>query len=189
MHQLASMDLQGILKSVLSGDDTISWIESYRMSSDELLNQLMEVLYLAEVILNDHEIARFYKLIENQDCSVRKINHQVRSLANSGLIPLSKSLSRRILFENECIRGNFASAIGTLVRDEENFRVLKETSQVTQISNSSFYYGFMNPKYIHSIRKHLRSIISDEMIRIYTSSGNGDSSSIIWKIAPSKLTD
>ena len=182
MHQLASMDLQGILKSVLSGDDTISWIESYRMSSDELLNQLMEILYLAEVILNEYEITRFYKLIENQESSFRKINDRVRSLANNGLIPLGKSLSRRMLFENECIKGNFAFAIGTLVSDEENFRVLKETSQVTQISNSLFHYGFIHPKYIHSIRTHLRSIISDEMIRIYTSSGTEDSSSIIWKM-------
>ena len=186
MHQMASMDLQGILKSVLSGDDTISWIESYRMSSDELLNQLMEILYLAEVILNEYEITRFYKLIENQENAFRKINHRVRSLANHGLIPLGQSLSKRMLFENECIRGNFSVAIGNLVIDEEKFRVQKETSQLTQISNSMFHYGFMNPKYIHSIRKHLRSIISDEMIRIYTSSGNEDSSSIIWKIGPSK---
>ena len=186
---MASMDLQGILKSVLSGDDTISWIESYRMSSDELLNQLMEILYLAEVILNEYEIKRFYKLIENQDSSFKKINHLVRSLANNGLIPLGKSLSKRILFENECIRSNFSSAIGTLVCDEEYFRVQKETSQVTQISDSLFHYGFLNPKYVHSIRKHLRSIISDEMIRIYTSSGNENSSSIILKISPSKLRD
>ena len=183
---MASMDLQGILKSVLSGDDTISWIESYRMSSDELLNQLMEILYLAEVILNRNEITRFYKLIENQDSSFKKINHRVRSLANNGLIPLGKSLSERMLFENECLRGNFSFAIGNLFIDEETFVVQKETSQMTQISNSMFHYGFINPKYIDSIRKHLRSIISDEMIRIYTSSGNEDSSSIIWKIDPSK---
>ena len=186
---MASMDLQGILKSVLSGDDTISWIESYRMSSDELLNQLMEILYLAEVILTEDEITRFYKLIENQGSVFRKINHQVRSLANNGLIPLGKSLSRRMLFENECVRGTFSFTIGNLVIDEEKFRVQKETSQVTQISNSLFHYGFMNPKYIHAIKKHLRSIISDEMIRIYTSSGKEDSSSIIWKIDPSKLSD
>ena len=186
MHQMASMDLHGILKSVLSGDDTISWIESYRMSSDELLTQLIEILYLAEAILNEDEIARFYKLIENQNSAFKKINQQVRSLANNGLIPLGKSLSKRILFENECIRGNFSFAIGNLVIDEEKFRVQKETNQVTQISNSVFHYGFMHPKYIHTIRKHLRSIISDEMIRIYTSSGYDDSNSIIWKIKPSK---
>ena len=186
MHQMASMDLQGILKSVLSGDDTISWIESYRMSSDELLTQLIEILYLAEVILNEDEITRFYKLIENQDSAFMKINHQVRSLANNGLIPLGKSLSKRILFENKCVRGDFSFAIGTLVIDDEKFRVQRETSKVTQISNSFFHYGFMHPKFIHTIRKHLRSIISDEMIRIYTSSGYDDSRSIIWKIKPSK---
>lgn len=189
MRQIASMDLQGILKSILSGDDTISWLESYRMSSEELLNQLIEILYLAEVILNDDEITRFYNLIESKDYSFKKTNHIVRCLANNGLIPLGKSLSKRILFENECVSDNFAFAIGTLVSDEEDTRVLKETSHVTQIRSSLFHYGFICPKYIHSIRKHLRSIISDEMIRIYTSSGNDDTNRLIWKINPSKLTN
>lgn len=186
MFQLASMDMQGILKSVLSGDDTISWIESHRMSDGELLYQLIEILNLADKLLNSKEKSTLFNLLERSDPEFARINNLVHSLANHGEITLSKRLCQSVLSDNWSCFEEFICAIGTLVCDEEKHYVEKETYEMTHISKNQFHYGFLNPKYIHSIKNHLRSILSDEMIKIYTSSWENNEQSLVWKTNCSK---
>ena len=92
------MDVLGVAKSILSGDDSHSWIQSILMSENDKKKLLQDVDKLAQVLLNDQEKIRLSNLIYSKTKSIIPFFEVNNTLARNSLQTSSKKLVESYVF-------------------------------------------------------------------------------------------
>ena len=101
MSSCLPMDVLGVTKSILSGDDSHSWIQSILMSEDDKIKLLHDIDKLTQILLNDQEKIRLRNLIYSKTKSITPFFEVNNTLARNSLQTSSKKLVESYVFNGE----------------------------------------------------------------------------------------
>ena len=130
MSSCLPMDVLGVTKSILSGDDSHSWIQSILMSEDDKKKLLHDIDKLAQVLLNDQEKIRLHNLIHSKTKSMIPFFEVNNTLARNSLQTSSKKLVESYVFNGELNFDSLEYISGKMILNYEFDRVI--SSLITQ---------------------------------------------------------
>ena len=176
------MDVLGVTKSILSGDDSHSWIQSILMSENEKKKLLHDIDKLAQILLNDQEKIRLRKLIHLQAKSLVPFFEVNNTLARNSLQTSSKKLVESYVFNGELNFDSMEYISGKMILNYEFDRVISSLKSGREYPKNHFHIEDYPISYLNTFIKCIRSMLTEKLIYLYTASTKTEDNYIIWKV-------
>ena len=182
MSSCLPMDVLGVTKSILSGDDSHSWIQSFLMSENEKKKLLHDIDKLAQILLNDQEKIRLRKLIHLQAKSLVPFFEVNNTLARNSLQTSSKKLVESYVFNGELNFDSLEYMSGKMILNYEFDRVISSLNAGREWPKNHFHIEDYPISYLNTFIKCIRSMLTEKLIYLYTASTKTEDNYIIWKV-------
>lgn len=182
MSSCLPMDVLGVTKSILSGDDSHSWIQSILMSENEKKKLLHDIDKLAQILLNDQEKIRLRKLIHLQAKSLVPFFEVNNTLARNSLQTSSKKLVESYVFNGELNFDSLEYMSGKMILNYEFDRVISSLKAGREWPKNHFHIEDYPIWYLNTFIKCIRSMLTEKLIYLYTASTKTKDDYIIWKV-------
>lgn len=182
MSSCLPMDVLGVTKSILSGDDSHSWIQSILMSENEKKKLLHDIDKLAQILLNDQEKIRLRKLIHLQAKSLVPFFEVNNTLARNSLQTSSKKLVESYVFNGELNFDSLEYMSGKMILNYEFDRVISSLKAGREWPKNHFHIEDYPISYLNTFIKCIRSMLTEKLIYLYTASTKTEDNYIIWKV-------
>ena len=182
MSSCLPMDVLGVTKSILSGDDSHSWIQSFLMSENEKKKLLHDIDKLAQILLNDQEKIRLRKLIHLQAKSLVPFFEVNNTLARNSLQTSSKKLVESYVFNGELNFDSLEYMSGKMILNYEFDRVISSLKAGREWPKNHFHIEDYPISYLNTFIKCIRSMLTEKLIYLYTASTKTEDNYIIWKV-------
>ncbi|MEC8735535.1 MAG: hypothetical protein VXX39_01120 [Candidatus Thermoplasmatota archaeon] len=182
MSSCLPMDVLGVTKSILSGDDSYSWIQSILMSENEKKKLLHDIDKLAQILLNDQEKIRLRKLIHLQAKSLVPFFEVNNTLARNSLQTSSKKLVESYVFNGELNFDSLEYMSGKMILNYEFDRVISSLKAGREWPKNHFHIEDYPISYLNTFIKCIRSMLTEKLIYLYTASTKTEDNYIIWKV-------
>ena len=182
MSSCLPMDVLGVTKSILSGDDSHSWIQSILMSEDDKIKLLHEIDKLAEILLNDQEKIRLNKLIHQKTKNIIPFYEVNNSLARNSLQTSSKKLLESYVLNGELNFDSLEYMSGKMILNYEFDRVISSLKAGREWPKNHFHIEDYPIWYLNTFIKCIRSMLTEKLIYLYTASTKTKDDYIIWKV-------
>lgn len=182
MSSCLPMDVLGVTKSILSGDDSHSWIQSILMSENEKKKLLHDIDKLAQILLNDQEKIRLRKLIHLQAKSLVPFFEVNNTLARNSLQTSSKKLVESYVFNGELNFDSLEYMSGKMILNYEFDRVISSLNAGREWPKNHFHIEDYPISYLNTFIKCIRSMLTEKLIYLYTASTKTEDNYIIWKV-------
>ena len=182
MSSCLPMDVLGVAKSILSGDDSHSWIQSILMSENDKKKLLQDVDKLAQVLLNDQEKIRLSNLIYSKTKSIIPFFEVNNTLARNSLQTSSKKLVESYVFNGELNFDSLEYVSGKRILNYEFDRVISSLKAGREWPKNHFHIEDYPISYLNTFIKCIRSMLTEKLIYLYTASTKTEDNYIIWKV-------
>lgn len=182
MSSCLPMDVLGVTKSILSGDDSHSWIQSILMSENDKKKLLHDIDKLAQVLLNDQEKIRLSNLIYSKTKSIIPFFEVNNTLARNSLQTSSKKLVESYVFNGELIYDSLEYMSGKMILNYEFDRVISSLKAGREWPKNHFHIEDYPISYLNTFIKCIRSMLTEKLIYLYTASTKTEDNYIIWKV-------
>ena len=182
MSYCLPMDVLGVTKSILSGNDSHSWIQSILMSENEKKKLLHDIDKLAQILLNDQEKIRLRKLIHFQAKSLVPFFEVNNTLARNSLQTSSKKLVESYVFNGELNFDSLEYMSGKMILNYEFDRVISSLKAGREWPKNHFHIEDYPISYLNTFIKCIRSMLTEKLIYLYTASTKTEDNYIIWKV-------
>ena len=182
MSSCLPMDVLGVTKSILSGDDSHSWLQSILMSENEKKKLLHDIDKLAQILLNDQEKIRLRKLIHLQAKSLVPFFEVNNTLARNSLQTSSKKLVESYVFNGELNFDSLEYMSGKMILNYEFDRVISSLKAGREWPKNHFHIEDYPISYLNTFIKCIRSMLTEKLIYLYTASTKTEDNYIIWKV-------
>ena len=182
MSSCLPMDVLGVTKSILSGDDSHSWIQSILMSENDKKKLFHEIEKLAQVLLNDQEKIRLSNLIYSKTKSIIPFFEVNNTLARNSLQTSSKKLVESYIFNGELNFDSLEYMSGKMILNYEFDRVISSLKAGREWPENHFHIENYPISYLNTFIKCIRSMLTEKLIYLYTASTKTEDNYIIWKV-------
>ena len=182
MSSCLPMDVLGVTKSILSGDDSHSWIQSILMSKDDKKEMLNEINKLTQILLNDQEKIRLRKLIHSNTKDIIPFCEVNNALAKNSLQMSSKKLVESYIFNGELNFDSLEYMSGKMILNYEFDRVISSLKAGIEWPMNHFHIEDYPIWYLNTFIKFIRSMLTEKLIYLYTASTKTEDNYIIWKV-------
>ena len=182
MSSCLPMDVLGVTKSILSGDDSHSWIQSILMSEDDKKKLLHDIDKLAQILLNDQEKIRLHNLINSKTKSMIPFFEVNNALARNSLQTSSKKLVESYIFNGELNFDSLEYMSGKMILNYEFDRVISSLKSGREWPKNHFHIEDYPISYLSTFIKCIRSMLTEKLIYLYTASTKTENNYIIWKV-------
>ena len=182
MSSCLPMDVLGVTKSILSGDDSHSWIQSILMSENEKKKLLHDIDKIAQVLLNDQEKIRLSNLIYAKTKSIIPFFEVNNTLARNSLQTSSKKLVESYVFNGELNFDSLEYMSGKMILNYEFDRVISSLKTGREWPKNHFHIEDYPISYLNTFIKCIRSMLTEKLIYLYTASTKTEDNYIIWKV-------
>ena len=176
------MDVLGVTKSILSGDDSHSWIQSILMSENEKKKLLHDIDKLAQILLNNQEKIRLHNLIYSKTKSIIPFFEVNNTLARNSLQTSSKKLVESYVFNGELNFDSLEYMSGKMILNYEFDRVISSLKAGREYPKNHFHIEDYPISYLNTFIKCIRSMLTEKLIYLYTASTKTEDNYIIWKV-------
>ena len=176
------MDVLGVAKSILSGDDSHSWIQSILMSENDKKKLLHDIDKLAQVLLNDQEKIRLSNLIYSKTKSIIPFCEVNNTLARNSLQTFSKKLVESYVFNGELNFDSLEYVSGKMILNYEFDRVISSLKAGREWPKNHFHIEDYPISHLNTFIKCIRSMLTEKLIYLYTASTKTEDNYIIWKV-------
>ena len=182
MSSCLPMDVLGVTKSILSGDDSHSWIQSILMSENEKKKLLHDIDKLAQILLNNQEKIRLHNLIYSKTKSIIPFFEVNNTLARNSLQTSSKKLVESYVFNGELNFDSLEYMSGKMILNYEFDRVISSLKAGREYPKNHFHIEDYPISYLNTFIKCIRSMLTEKLIYLYTASTKTEDNYIIWKV-------
>ena len=182
MSSCLPLDVLGVTKSILSGDDSHSWIQSILMSENDKKKLFHEIEKLAQVLLNDQEKIRLSNLIYSKTKSIIPFFEVNNTLARNSLQTSSKKLVESYVFNGELNFDSLEYMSGKMILNYEFDRVITSLKAGREWPENHFHIENYPISYLNTFIKCIRSMLTEKLIYLYTASTKTEDNYIIWKV-------
>lgn len=182
MSSCLPMDVLGVTKSILSGDDSHSWIQSILMSENEKKKLLHDIDKLAQILLNNQEKIRLHNLIYSKTKSIIPFFEVNNTLARNSLQTSSKKLVESYVFNGELNFDSLEYMSGKMILNYEFDRVISSLKTGREWPKNHFHIEDYPISYLNTFIKCIRSMLTEKLIYLYTASTKTEDNYIIWKV-------
>ena len=182
MSSCLPMDVLGVTKSILSGDDSHSWIQSILMSENEKKKLLHDIDKLAQILLNNQEKIRLHNLIYSKTKSIIPFFEVNNTLARNSLQTSSKKLVESYVFNGELNFDSLEYMSGKMILNYEFDRVISSLKAGREWPKNHFHIEDYPISYLNTFIKCIRSMLTEKLIYLYTASTKTEDNYIIWKV-------
>lgn len=182
MSSCLPMDLFGVTKSILCGDDSHSWIQSILMTEDDKKKLLHDIDKLAQILLNDQEKIRLRKLINSKTKDIIPFLEVNNALARNSLQKSSKGLVESYIFNGELNFDSLEYMSGKMILNYEFDMAISSLKAGREWPKNHFHIEDYPIWYLNTFIKCIRSMFTEKLIYLYTASTKPEDNSIIWRV-------
>lgn len=182
MSSCLPMDVLGVTKTILSGDDAHSWIQSIMMSEDDKKKLFNDVDKLAQILLNDQEKIRLRKLIHSKTKIMIPFVEVNNALARNCLQTSSIKLVKSYVFNGELNFDSLEYMSGKMFLNYEFDRAISSLKAGREWPKNHFHIEDFPICYLNTFIKCIRSMLTEKLIYVYTASTKTEDNCIIWRV-------
>ena len=182
MSSCLPMDVLGVTKSILSGDDSHSWIQSILMSEDDKKKMLHDIDKLTQILLNNEEKIRLRKLIHSKTKDIIPFCEVNNALVRNSLQTSSKKLVESYIFNGELNFDSLEYISGKMILNTEFDRVISSLKAGREWPKNHFHIEDYPIWYLNIFIKCIRTMLTEKLIYVYTASTKTEGNYIIWKV-------
>ena len=149
------MDVLGVTKSILSGNDSHSWIQSILMTEDDKRKLIRDIDKLTHILLNSQEKIRLRKLINSKTKDILPFCEVNNALARNSLQTSSKKLVESYIFNGELNFDSLEYMSGKMILNYEFDRAITSLKAGREARKSFSYrrLSYLVSEHIHQMHK------------------------------------
>jgi len=182
MSSCLPMDVLGVTKSILSGNDSHSWIQSILMTEDDKRKLIRDIDKLTHILLNSQEKIRLRKLINSKTKDILPFCEVNNALARNSLQTSSKKLVESYIFNGELNFDSLEYMSGKMILNYEFDRAITSLKAGREWPENHFHIEDYPIWYLNTFIKCIRSMLTEKLIYLYTASTKTKENCIIWKV-------